>query len=157
MDPWKLPWNARCRCERVRMRITMAPFLTMACHCAGCQRMTASAYSLSIAVPAPGFEVVEGSLEPVIGGLHGASKHHHCPHCKSWLFTRPEGLDEMVNVRASMIEGITSWFAPYVETCRSEGFAWATTGAQHSYPNIPPNEVFTPLIAEFLAKGPKPK
>ena len=79
---WKLPWEAHCRCGRVRLRVSAPPLLTLACHCEGCQRMTASAYSLSIAVPAPAFAVIEGT--PEIGGLHGASRHYHCPHCKSW-------------------------------------------------------------------------
>jgi hypothetical protein len=150
---WKLPWNAGCRCDRVRMRVTAPPLLTMACHCAGCQRMTASAFSLSVALPASGFEIVQG--EPVIGGLHGASRHYHCPHCKSWLFTRPEGLDDLVNLRATMLDD-HAWFVPFVETCTAEGYAWARTGAQHSFPNLPAPEAFGPLVAEFAARGARP-
>ena len=154
MDDWKLPWSARCRCEQVRMTISAPPLITMACHCTGCQRMTASAYSLSIAVPVEGFAVTAG--EPVIGGLHGPDRHHHCPRCKSWLFTRPEGLDFMVNVRASMLED-PSWFQPYVETSRAEGFPWAETGAKHSFPGIPDVEAFGPLVAEFAQHGARPR
>jgi hypothetical protein len=153
MTDWKLPWAGGCRCDRVRLRISAPPIVTMACHCAGCQRMSASAFSLSILVPSVGFEVTAG--EPVIGGLHGASRHFHCPHCKSWMFTRPDGLDELVNVRATMLDD-HAWFAPFVETCTSEGLPWAKTGAPHSFPNIPPNEAFPPLMAEFAAKGPRP-
>ena len=36
-----------CRCGKVGISVTGAPMLTMACHCSGCQRMTASAFSLS--------------------------------------------------------------------------------------------------------------
>jgi hypothetical protein len=153
MTDWKLPWNAGCRCDRVRMRVTAPPLLTMACHCKGCQRMTASAYSLSVAVPASGFAIVQG--EPVIGGLHGASRHYHCPHCKSWLFTRPEGLDDLVNLRASMLDD-RAWFAPFVETCTAEAYSWAKTGAAHSFANIPEAQAFGPLVAEFATRGPRP-
>jgi hypothetical protein len=152
MTDWKLPWNAGCRCDQVRMRVTAPPLLTMACHCAGCQRMTASAFSLSIALPTSGFEVVQG--EPVIGGLHGATRHHHCPHCKSWLYTRPDGID-IVNLRATMLDD-HAWFRPFVETCTAEALPWATTGAVHSFPNIPGMEVYPPLVAEFAARGPRP-
>lgn len=153
MSDWKLPWFATCRCGGVRMKVTKAPLLTMACHCSGCQRMTASAYSLSVALPADGFEVVSG--EPVIGGLHGASRHYHCPHCKSWLFTRPEGMDDLLNLRASMLED-ASWYAPFVETCRAEGFGWAATGAKHRFPNIPEMGAWGPLIEDFARNGPRP-
>ncbi len=151
---WKLPWDGGCRCDQVRIRITVPPLLTMACHCAGCQRMSASAYSLSIAISSAGFEVTRG--EPVIGGLHGpVSRHHHCPHCKSWIFTRPDGALGFVNVRATMLDD-HAWFSPSVEPSRAEGFAWANTGAPHSFRNIPANEIFGPLVAEFAAKGPRP-
>jgi hypothetical protein len=91
----------------------------------------------------------------VIGGLHGASRHHYCPHCKSWLFTRPEGMDDLLMLRSSMLEG-ASWYAPFVETCRAEGFTWAATGAKHSFPNIPEMSVWGPLIQDFAANGPRP-
>jgi hypothetical protein len=39
---------------------TLLPLLTMACHCTGCQRMSASAFSLSVAVPSAGFAVKTG-------------------------------------------------------------------------------------------------
>src|SRR5215213_574415 len=85
-DSWKLPWEGGCRCGAVRIRVTKPPLLTGACHCTGCQKMTASAYSLTLTLPADGFEVTKG--EPVLGGLRGpVSHHHHCPDCLSWIFT----------------------------------------------------------------------
>lgn len=153
MTDWKLPWNAACRCEQIRMRVTAPPVVTMACHCHGCQRMTASAFSLSVLVPASGFEVVAG--EPVIGGLHGPSRHFHCGHCKSWLFTRPHGMDDLVNLRATMLDD-HAWFVPFVETCTAEALPWARTGATHSFPNIPPVEAFGPIVADFARLGAHP-
>jgi hypothetical protein len=144
-----LPMTGGCRCGKVRFTITAPALLTMACHCTGCQRMTASAYSLSIAVPTPGFSVTQG--EPVIGGLHGdQSRHHHCDWCKSWLFTRIEPDMGFVNVRASMLDD-ASEYAPFIETYTSEAFPWAKTGAAHSYTQFPPMEAFQALIAEYAA------
>jgi hypothetical protein len=115
--------------------------------------MTASAFSLSVLVPAAGLEVTQG--EPVIGGIHGPDRHFHCPRCKSWLFTRPSGLDALVNVRATMLDD-HAWFAPFVETCTAEALPWARTPAAHSFPNIPDPSVFGPIVAEFAARGPHP-
>ncbi|ATU92653.1 GFA family protein [Phyllobacterium zundukense] len=146
MSGLKLPQEGGCRCGRVRFKITAEPLLTMACHCTGCQRMTASAYSLSAAVPSAGFAVIEG--EPVIGGLHGEPRHYFCPHCMSWLFTRLEGFDWFVNVRATMLDD-PSGFTPYVETWTSEKLPWATTPAVHSFEALPPLEQYEDLTRQY--------
>jgi hypothetical protein len=108
--------------------------------------MTASAFSLSTLYPIWSFEVLQG--EPVIGGLHGASRHFFCPHCMSWLFTRPEGMDEFVNVRTTMLED-PSRFLPFVETWTSEKLPWAKTPAIHSFEKLPPMERYPEMAAEF--------
>ncbi|WP_448955648.1 GFA family protein [Labrys neptuniae] len=137
-----------CRCGQVEFEVTAAPLMTMACHCRGCQKLTGSAFSLNAAIPAEGFRVTSG--EPVIGGLHGPSRHYFCPHCKSWLFTRPEGLDFFVNIRPTMLaEGL--WTESFIETCTAEKLPWATTSARHSYAEYPAAELYQPLMAEFAA------
>jgi hypothetical protein len=102
--------------------------MTAACHCTGCQRMSASAYSLTAMVPSTGFEVTSGG--PVIGGLHGAIRHFFCPHCMTWMFTRPNGFEQFVNVRPTMLKD-SSWFVPFIETYTSEKLPWVTVPAVH--------------------------
>ena len=148
MSKINLPQSGSCRCGRVKLRISKAPMITMACHCTGCQKMSSSAYSLSAAIPTEGFEVVEG--EPVIGGLHGASRHYFCGWCMTWMFTRPEGVDFFVNVRPTMLDD-TSWYEPYIETFTSEKLAWASTTARHSYQTYPAMEEYPALIAGYQA------
>src|SRR5690606_21055567 len=109
----ELPLEGGCRCGQVRFRVTAPPLLTMACHCTGCQRMTASAYSLSVAAPADGFEVTAG--EPVFGGLHGPLRHFFCPRCMSWMFMRSYWIDWLVIVRATLHDD-TAWLTPFIET-----------------------------------------
>ncbi len=152
MDAWNLPWEGGCRCGRLRVRVTAPPLVTMACHCKGCQRMTASAFSLSAAIPAEGFEVTQG--EPVIGGLHGEARHYFCGWCMSWVFTRIPGMDGFVNLRATLLDA-TDWFAPFVDTFTAEKLAWAATGAPHGYPGFPPPEDYEGLIAGYAARGPE--
>jgi hypothetical protein len=142
--------DGQCRCGRVRIRISAPALLTMACHCRGCQRMTASAFSLTVAIPTPGFEVVEGETVP--GGLHGGSRHEHCGYCLSWVFTRVEGVDAFVNVRTTMLDDPEA-FAPFIDTMTSEKLSWAATPARHRFETWPPMEAFDGLIAEYQAAG----
>ena len=155
MDDWNLPWEGGCRCGAVRLRVTKPPLLTGACHCAGCQTMSASAYSLTVTVPADGFEVTRG--EPVPGGLRGPVSHHfHCPGCKSWLFTRAEGFDWFVNLRPSTLDD-RLWFEPYVDIWTSEGWPWAATGAKHRFPGTPQMADFERLMKAFAEEGARPR
>ena len=138
--------TGQCRCGQVQFEVNSEPLMTMACHCTGCQRMTASAFSLSELHLSNGFKVTMG--EPVIGGLHGATRHYFCAHCMSWLFTRPEGMDDFVNVRATMMDDTQS-FRPFIETYADEKLSWVTTPAVHSFKKIPSTEQFLALLSEF--------
>ena len=154
MDGWDLPWEGRCRCDAVRIRVTKPPLLAGACHCSGCQKMSASAYSLTLSLPADGFEVVAG--EPVEGGLGGPVSHHfHCPACKTWLFTRAEGFDWFVNLRPSALDE-HGWFEPFVELWTREKLPWAQTGAPHGYETTPEMAEFEGLMKAYAAKGARP-
>jgi hypothetical protein len=135
-----------CRCGAVRLKISAPPLVTMACHCTGCQKMSSSAYSLSAAIPNAAFEVTKG--EPVIGGLHGASKHYFCGHCMTWMFTRPEGLDFFVNLRPTLLDD-PSWFAPYMETWTSEKLPWVTIPAIRSFAALPPEDSYEGMIGGY--------
>ena len=151
---WKLPWEGGCRCGEVRFRVTKPPLLSGACHCAGCQEMSASAYSLSLSLPSDGFEVIAG--EPEIGGLHGPDAHHfHCPRCKSWMFTRAEGFDWFVNLRPTMLDE-HGWVDAYVELWTREKLPWAATSARHSYETVPQMAEFEPLMKAYAEEGARP-
>jgi hypothetical protein len=134
-----------CRCGQVRMKMNVPPFLTMACHCTGCQRMTGSAFSLSAAFPSDEFSVIKG--QPVVGGLHGENRHFFCPYCMSWMFTRP-GRFEFVNVRATMLDD-ASRFSPFIETYTSEKLSWAATPASHKFEKFPSLEEYHGLIEKY--------
>jgi hypothetical protein len=138
--------RGQCRCGKTRFEVTSKPLITMACHCTGCQRMTSSAFSLSSLFPSAAFSITHG--EPVIGGLHGPARHYFCDYCMSWLFTRPEGMDDFVNVRSTMLED-AHFFRPFVETWLDEKLEWATTVAVHSFNKLPPEEMWMRLIEEY--------
>ncbi len=139
----------KCRCGQVQFEVNSEPLLTMACHCTGCQRMTASAFSLSALYPSNAFKVTLG--EPVIGGLHGKTHHYCCPHCMSWLFTRLETMPEFVRVRATMMDDAQS-FSPFIESYTDEKLPWATTPAVHSFAKFPSPDNFSALLSEFAKR-----
>lgn len=143
----ELPLRCACRCGDVTIEITAQPIMTAACHCKGCQRMSASAFSLTVMIPSSGLAVTKGS--PVRGGLRAApTHHHHCPACMSWMFTRFDGLDEYVNVRPTLFEDI-AWFSPFIETMSRNRLPWATTPAPHSVDAFPPMSEYQRLMEVY--------
>lgn len=144
----QLPATGGCRCERLRFEISAKPILTTACHCRGCQRMTGAPFSLSISLPAEAFCVLQG--DEVAGGVDHGFGHRFCRSCLSWVFTRPRGLDWVVNVRTTMLDDVPAT-PPFVETCTIEGLPWARTTALHSFSSSPTMEQWGELAEAFAA------
>lgn len=139
-----------CRCGQVRFRLTARPLVTMACHCKGCQRMTAGPFSLSALVADDAFEVTAG--EPVLGGARTEGlEHNFCPACMSWLFTRPKAIGPFVNVRTTMLDD-PSGLEPFIETQTAEKFPWAVTPATRSFDRFPGPDDFGALMAEYAGR-----
>ena len=111
--------------------------------------MTASAFSLSALYPIARFKLLEG--EPVVGGLHGDTRHMFCGYCLSRLYIQPDGMDDFVNVRSTLLDAPSSE-PPFIETVTSEALPWARTGAQHAFENFPPPDRFPALVAEFSGR-----
>lgn len=151
---WKLPWNAACMCGRVKMRVTTPPLVTLACHCTGCQKLTSGAYSLTMMLPASGFEVLEG--ETAIGGMHTHDlQHHFCTHCKNWLYTTGDRLPGLVNFRPTMLEDY-SWVVPFVDTSVAEKLPGTVSGAKVSFEGFPPADQYESLVEAFAREGARP-
>ena len=83
----EFPQLGGCLCGAVRYKVTQAPERTWTCHCMQCQRMTASAFSVAIAVPAEGFDILQGDLR----GLDRTSDSGRvrtrwvCDQCGTWI------------------------------------------------------------------------
>ena len=143
----QLPVEGACMCGQVKMRISVAPIITMACHCTGCQKLSASAFSLTAMVPADGFEVIAGKTQ--VGALHGDNPYHYCPNCLNWLYTALASAP-FVNVRPAMFD-VPAWTVPFIESYVSDKLPWAMTPARHSFEKFPEPHQYGPLMAEFAA------
>ncbi|MCF3933825.1 GFA family protein [Acuticoccus sp. M5D2P5] len=147
MEHAQSPLVGTCRCGRTAIEVRLPPIMVSACHCRGCQRMSASAYSLTAMIPSEGFAVMTG--EPVRGGARSPEiSHYFCDDCKSWMYTELGMMPGIVNVRPTMFDN-DAWTRPFIETMTAEKLAWATTPARYSYPGFPPLEDYERLLGEF--------
>ncbi|RYZ04949.1 MAG: aldehyde-activating protein [Alphaproteobacteria bacterium] len=134
-------------CGECRMRVSIAPVMTMACHCKGCQKLSASAFSLTAMVPADGFELIKGRTQ--IGALRGDNPYHYCVKCLNWLYTSLASAP-FVNVRPTMFD-VPTWSTPFIESYVGEKLSWATTSAPHGFAKFPEAHQYGPLMAEYAA------
>lgn len=138
--------TGECRCGRITMELTAEPLLTFQCHCDRCQKMMASAFSLTAKVPAEGFRVITG--EPVLGGLQTGPAHYYCPHCKSCLFSELPGQESVVNLRMTLFEGLKS-YPPFIEVFLSEKLPWVQPSAPRQYQRAPAPDEMADLIIDY--------
>jgi hypothetical protein len=152
MSDWRLPWAGGCLCGGIRFRVSAPPVLTLVCHCAWCQKRSASAFSSVVCLPDSGFEITQG--EPEAGWTPSEHRHFFCPRCKNWMFLPVSGAG-IVNLRATMLDE-HRWFVPYVEIFAANRFRWATTGARHSFAGMPEPSAFESLMRSFARDGVRP-
>jgi hypothetical protein len=89
--------------------------------------------------------------QPERGGIKGPQlDHRFCPDCKSWMFTRIAGMDDVLNMRPTMFDD-PGWCHPFIETMTAHKLPWAQVPARHSYEGFPPPEDFQRLLDEFAA------
>ncbi len=71
----------------------------------------------------------------------------------SWLFTRPEGMCDFVNVRSTMLEDARH-YKPFIETYTAEKLEWAEIDARYSFEKFPSQESFPQLLHEYASHKP---
>lgn len=86
----------------------------------------------------------------MLGGLKGPTRHYFCKACLSWLFTRPDGLEGMVNIRTPMLADAKA-FPPFVEFYLDQGIPGASSGAPHRFRAAPEVDAFLTLSKDYEA------
>ena len=128
------------------MALTAEPFLTFACHCGGCQKMMASAFSLTAKAPADGFRVIAGA--PVLGGLQTEIAHYYCQHCKSCLYSKLPGQEGVLNIRMALFEGLKDE-APFLDVFLDEKLPWVQPSAPRQYQHAPAPDEMPGLLRDY--------
>ncbi|MEM9350286.1 MAG: GFA family protein [Pseudomonadota bacterium] len=141
------PYDGSCLCGAVRLRLTALPLLTLACHCRDCQKLSASAYTLSAMFPSDSFSY-QGAL--VDGGLRSEGRtHYYCRSCLTFVYSQLTRAPERVNLRISVLAE-ADLFEPFAEVMVEEKLPWVQLPVARSfaaYPETP--EAFVALLGEY--------
>lgn len=108
--------------------------LTLACHCRDCQKLCASAYSLTTMFPSDGFscsgDLIKGGL-----GSDGVT-HYFCKSCLNFIYSQITGAEQRINLRTSVLDE-AAHFEPFVEVMTAEKLPWVHVPAAHSFSRYP--------------------
>lgn len=101
-----------CQCGAVRYRITGAPPMVYVCHCRECQKQSASAFGMSLAVRRDAFGI-EGRVDSWerATDLGTRTRCWFCPACGSRVYHQSSATAESLTVKAGSLDD-TSWLRP---------------------------------------------
>jgi hypothetical protein len=123
-----------CRCGRIRYEVTGEPLFSLACHCTDCQHLSASAFSLGLAVAEGAFALAQG--EPrrwTRTGSSGRPSHWFtCDACGTWTHTIAESAAGLVIVRPTSLDE-HRWFRPVAQIFTRSALPWARMPVPLSY------------------------
>lgn len=156
MTDFALPLDGGCFCDTIRYRIGQPPLFTLACHCTDCQQMTASAFSLGLAVAKEGFTVTSETPPRALDkqAESGAtSTRFVCPDCAGWTHTTTTGSPDSVIVRPSSLDE-SSWVRPIAEIFTRSALPWARLSTAFSYETE--FEDPSPIVAAFKTSDIRP-
>ena len=83
MNMPELPWPGGCQCGHIRYLVKAQPLALLACHCQQCQKLSASAFSLSMSLPPGALKIDWEKLSVFQRGGHQDSMLdcHYCGQC----------------------------------------------------------------------------
>jgi hypothetical protein len=95
-----------CQCGEVRYESAGEPLALYVCHCRECQKQSASAFGMSLAVPRKGFRVTRGAPRYWTRGTDSGRRLNcaFCANCGSRLWHESEGVPETVTIKAGSLD-----------------------------------------------------
>ena len=142
------PTTGTCQCAQVHYKIKQAPIITVVCHCADCQKVSAGAFTLTMMLRREDFELVRGELaifdRPADSG--SIARYYFCPSCSNRIYHKNPDKPEVILLKPGTLDD-TSIIKP-------ERHVW-TKGAQPwvELPTDIPCHEAQPDIATLLGKN----
>ena len=98
-----------CACGFVRYKVTGQPLSVHACHCTDCQKLSGSAFGLSMVLRRTDINLTDGALE--INSFESSAvfmHRHHCPKCGVAIwFSSPE-YEDIIALKPGTLDDTSS-------------------------------------------------
>ena len=106
-------YTGGCQCGDIRYAITGEPQLTVACHCTDCQRLSGSAFGMTLVVAEADFRLVQGDVETwsSVSEAGRGKLGAFCPRCGNRIYHKSEWRRNTVSIKPGTLDD-TSWLEP---------------------------------------------
>ena len=84
-----MPVTGQCHCGQIAYEALVDPERVTICHCTDCQRLTGTAYRVTVPAPTASFRVLRGTVTTYVKtGSSGRQRvHGFCPQCGSPIWS----------------------------------------------------------------------
>ncbi len=108
----ELPLTGGCQCGQLRYSVNKTPLTLYCCHCSECQAQSASAFGMSLRVPADSVEL-QGSYRIFTRdeGKPTAMEGVFCHDCGTRVLHRGRGGDSGISIKAGSLDR-RDWLKP---------------------------------------------
>jgi len=128
-----LPLEGGCHCGALRYQLSAPPIGVYACHCTNCQRITASAFSISCIIGEPSFSFVKGKPARIEWTADSGTKRYgaFCGKCGVRIIHGQEPTNNVLSLRGGTMDD-KRWAEP-------AGHIW--TKSAHPWVQFAPDDV----------------
>ena len=142
-----VPFAGSCQCGSVRYEVTQQPFVTVACHCQDCQKLSSSAFSITMMLAADALKITSGDLSVFErpADMGGSAVCYFCPTCSNRVYHENPNMPGFVRLKPGGLDD-TSQIQPAAHVWTSRAQAW------FQFPEGMPTFETQPDIQAFLAQ-----
>jgi hypothetical protein len=145
------PQTGGCQCGAVRYELSAPPLTIYNCHCANCQKITGSAFTVAATVPEAGLAFTKGTPKRIEWRADSGNLRfgHFCGDCGTRIANGQVPSIGMLSLRAGTFDD-TSWVEPVGDIWTKSAQGWIAFRSLKA--DAQPKD-YTPFIEAYRAQG----
>ncbi len=148
-----LPLKGGCQCGQIRYEIRSAPFMVYNCHCSVCQKISASAFNVSVGISAESFALTSGVTARYEWESEVGARRYglFCGKCGTRIVQGHVPDRPVLSLRGGTLDE-PGWLDPVADIWTRSAHSWALAPDRRlQYEKQP--EDYAPLLDAFARLG----
>lgn len=148
-----LPLTGGCQCGALRYEVKAAPVMVYNCHCTNCQKISGSAFNISVTVVEAGLVFVAGEPARIEWTSDAGSRRVglYCGGCGSRIANGMSPSSGVLSLRGGTLDD-TSWIEPVGDIWLRSKQPWLQIPEGRLKADRQPTD-YAPFMAAFRAQG----